>query len=146
MNSECAFCDPNELNWRTIEQDNEVRVFASLPRFRLDHVLVIPNRHITQIHELTPEESVAKDTKLGKIALKLDKGWGVMQYQKYEPLSPDGTVKQSHLHFHLFSRSAEDDLFPIPEPNNPAGLWPVTENERNSVLEFTEYLRNQLEG
>ncbi|HSW75196.1 MAG TPA: HIT family protein [Candidatus Saccharimonadales bacterium] len=116
---ECPFCNTVPLEKRTIRVGELCRSIVSVPRFQEGHCLVIPNRHITTVAELEPNESVEIMQELGRLSVALDKGYGTGIMQKYQPLQPDNGVKVSHLHFHVFPRLAEElRLFPVPEPNS----------------------------
>lgn len=135
----CAFCDPEELDWRTIRKDKNMRSLVSNPRFRLGQSLVIPNRHITRVGELEDDEAASIMKELGRLGLLLDRGFGSGVMQKYQPLQAENGIKVSHLHFHVFPRVLEEvGLFPVPEPNTFDGFNTVTPAE---ILETVEQLK-----
>jgi diadenosine tetraphosphate (Ap4A) HIT family hydrolase len=120
---DCAFCDPLSLEERTIRNVRHFLSIVSSPRFRPDHCLVVPERHVSMLFELEPEESAAIMSELGRLSMKLDQGYGTGVMQKYQPTQAENGIKMNHLHFHVFPRQEdESNLFPVPEPNSFEGF------------------------
>ncbi len=135
----CAFCDPEELDWRTIRRDDNMRSVVSNPSFRNGHSLVIPNRHIFRVEELEDQESASIMRELGRLGMLLDNGFGNGVMQKYQPLQAENGIKVSHLHFHVFPRFEDEvGLFPVPEPNSFDGF---TRQQPEEVLDMVEKLK-----
>jgi diadenosine tetraphosphate (Ap4A) HIT family hydrolase len=133
---DCAFCDRPNLEWRTIRSEELFTSFVSRPWFRKGHCLVIPNRHVVNPAELSPEESVAIMGELGRLSLKLDKGFGTGMMQKYQPLQAENGIKVNHLHFHVFPRiKNEPGLFPVPQPNTFDGFSVPSDDEVTAIAE-----------
>lgn len=126
----CAFCDKSELDWRTIRSEKLFTSFVSSPWFRENHVLVIPNRHVMTIDELDDGEGAAIMKEIGRLGAALDTGFGSGVMQKYQPLQTENGIKVSHLHFHVFPRTKEEEhLFPTPIPNSFDGfITPQTQD------------------
>lgn len=137
--NECAFCTPEQLDWRTITSDSFMRSFVSNPQFRPEQCLVIPNRHITEVGQLMQAEGAAIMHELGRLSTLLDRGFGTGIMQKFQPLQPDNGIKVSHLHFHVFPRIEEEvGLFPVPVPNTFEGFVQAAEED---IVNFAESLR-----
>ena len=120
----CDFCDPsNEMQERVIRESGTWQSIISNPTFRGNHALVMPRRHATEVGELMPDEVVAIWREVGRIASLIDVGFGYQVLQKFEPRKPDGSIKQSHLHFHVFPRLKDDGIFAIPEGNAESGFY-----------------------
>ena len=136
---DCAFCDTEQLGWRTIRAGELFVSFVSNPRFREGQCLVIPGRHITSPVEMTGEE--AKDVMLeaARLADELDQGFGSGIMQKFQPTQAENGIKMNHLHFHVFPRlEHEVGLFPVPEPNTFDGFHAA---EREDIITMAESLR-----
>lgn len=119
----CAFCDEQEIGWRTIRKTDHARSFVSNPRFREGQVLVVPNRHIITPAELENDEAAEIMMEIGRLGVLLDNGYGTGTMQKYQPLQAENGIKVSHLHFHVFPRlENEAGLFPVPDPNTFDGF------------------------
>jgi diadenosine tetraphosphate (Ap4A) HIT family hydrolase len=119
----CVFCEPQNLEPRIIRREALFTSFVSVPHFRDGQCLVIPNRHVTTIGELTIEEGGAIMVELGRLSALLDGGTGTGVMQKYQPLQAENGIKVHHLHFHVFPRlEAEEGLFPVPTPNSFDGF------------------------
>lgn len=126
----CVFCDKQSLEWRTIRTEELFTSFVSRPWFRQGHSLVIPNRHVINPAELSPQESAAIMGEIGRLLVKLDKGFGTGMMQKHQPLQAENGIKVNHLHFHVFPRiKDEPDLFPVPSPNTFDGFIVPSEEE-----------------
>lgn len=136
---DCTFCDKHSLNWRMIASDEVMTSFVSSPRFREGQCLVIPNRHIEHVTQLHEVEASSIMIELGRLAVKLDKGFGSGIMQKYQPLQTENGIKVDHLHFHVFPRIEDEaSLFPVPEPNNFDAFVRVSTDE---IIELAESLR-----
>ncbi len=109
--------------------------FVSRPWFREGQCLVVPTRHITTLAELTVEEAVVIMGELGRLSMLLDDGFGTGVMQKYQPLQADNGIKVSHLHFHVFPRTEDEALFPVPEPNSFAGFIMPPEDTVKALVE-----------
>lgn len=137
---DCAFCNPEELDWRTVRHSEFSRSFVSNPRFRSGQVLVIPNRHITEVGELTLEEGGDILLELGRLAAKLDGGFGSGIMQKFQPLQSENGIKMNHLHLHVFPRLENErgQLFPVPVPNDFDGFARASNEE---IVQLAEALK-----
>lgn len=135
----CAFCEPQNLEWRTIIGHELFISFVSNPRFREGQCLVVPTRHITSASELNEPEATSIMLELGRLSHKLDRGFGSGIMQKYQPLQAENGVKMNHLHFHVFPRLEEESgLFPTPQPNSFDGFVRASNVE---IAELAESLR-----
>lgn len=131
---DCPFC-AKEFIARTLHTSELMSSFVSRPWFRDGHCLVIPNRHVTTISELTPKESQEIMGEIGRLSAILDNGFGTGVMQKYQPLQAENGIKVHHLHFHVFPRREEEsDLFPAPQPNDFTGFSLPTDQQIKSVL------------
>lgn len=135
----CDFCERDHLGWRTIQSDDFITSFVSVPRFRPGHCLVIPNRHIITPSEFNPQESVAIMGEIGRLMFLLDQGFGAGFMQKYQPTQQENHIRREHFHVHVFPRiKNEEGLFPVPDPNSFEGFEYPTEEE---VLDYVELLK-----
>jgi diadenosine tetraphosphate (Ap4A) HIT family hydrolase len=134
-NKECAFCDHANLEEQIIRLGSHSLSVISNPRFRPGQSLVIPNRHVTTVAELNPDESTEVMAELGRLSLVLDEGFGTGIMQKYQPRQAENGIKVNHLHFHVFPRHEEEtNLFPTPEPNDFTGFSIPSDDEVNYYL------------
>lgn len=139
----CAFCTIDQEPERIITLNELFVSFVSNPSFRDRQCLVVPRRHITQIHELQPTEAAALFGEVGRVGMLLDTGHGTGVMQKYQPTQPENGIKVSHLHVHVFPRHAEEEtLFPVPTPNTFAGF---THLPPEMTADIAKSLRPQLE-
>ncbi|MFZ2803930.1 MAG: HIT family protein [Patescibacteria group bacterium] len=56
---ECALCTAQEEGYRIVYKDEYVVVMVVREPMKLGHVMVLPIRHVREVGELTPVESVA---------------------------------------------------------------------------------------
>jgi diadenosine tetraphosphate (Ap4A) HIT family hydrolase len=133
----CPFCDRPNLASRTIRSQQAFSSFVSDPWFRAGQCLVIPNRHVTTLADLTAQEGAAIMTELGRLSDRLDTGYGYGIMQKYQPRQPDNGIKVSHLHFHVFPRFDYEAklLFPVPEPNSFDGFSRPSDEEVAALVQ-----------
>lgn len=129
----CAFC-VKEFSARVLYENELISSFISRPWFRNEHCLVIPNRHITTIKDLTPHEGQDIMREIGRLSGLLDSGFGTGVMQKYQPLQTENGIKVNHLHFHVFPRlEKEPSLFPVPQPNDFTGFSLPTDKQIESI-------------
>ncbi len=116
---ECPFChiESENISPRVIKLGQFSYSIVSSPWIRSGHCLVIPRRHITNIAELIDPEAIEIYRELGRIGSLVDAGFGNEVRQKYAPMTPDGEIKHSHLHFHVIPRNRGDGVF-IQLPEN----------------------------
>lgn len=116
---ECLFCDPKDprIKGRIIKLGAFSYSLVSSPWMRQDHCLAIPYRHVISPNQLTGREAAEMIIELGRIGERIDTGYGYEIRQKFAPMTPDGKVKQSHLHFHVIPRAQTDGVF-AELPNN----------------------------
>lgn len=135
----CAFCDPVDMDWRTIKKGKSSRSFVSNPSFRRGQCLVIPNRHVTRLEELNESEASEIIVELGRLAGLLDEGFGSGVMQKFQPTQAENGIKVNHLHFHVFPRiEDEQGLFPVPDPNSFDGF---ADTGRSEIINLAESLK-----
>lgn len=109
-NPECPFCDIGE---RVIVENEHANLFLSNPRKVEAHVLVTPKRHIEMPWETTNEEllSIFGLINVAQIRLADAYGGGVDVRQNFRPFMKQGRIKVNHLHYHVYPRTNEDELF-----------------------------------
>lgn len=107
---ECPFCDMGE---RVIIENEHANLFLSNPRKVEAHVLVAPKRHIELPWETTDDELVAIFGLINIARQRLAKeyGGGVDVRQNYRPFMKQGRIKVDHLHYHVYPRTNEDELY-----------------------------------
>lgn len=136
---ECLFCHPEDsrIKQRIIKLGVFSYSLVSRPWMREDHCLAIPYRHVVSPDQLTGEEVAEMVIELGRIGALTDTGYGYEVRQKYAPTTPDDTVKQSHLHFHVIPRLQSDGVF-AKSPNNSFDDFVIPSDEQIAAcLEIT---------
>lgn len=136
----CPFCnlDNPELSTRIIKRGKFSYSLVSKHWMKPNHCLTIPYRHITQASELTTEEAAEIILELGRCGSLIDMGYGYELRQKYAPATPDGEVKQSHLHFHVIPRTQNDGVFAELENNSFDGFVLATPKQISSCLHIVQ--------
>lgn len=135
----CAFCTPEEIEWRTIREGELFVSFVSKPWFREKHCLVVPKRHIDTPSDIQTDEGTEIMGELARLSGLLDEGFGTGIMQKYQPTQAENGIKVHHTHFHIFPR-LEDEvmLFPVPEGNSFDGFYTPTDEQ---VLAIADSLK-----
>lgn len=116
----CTFCHHDDnLKNRIIEQTRDFTAFMSNPRFRQNHLIVVPSGHYETIYD-APEKTLGKIMgEVGLLLNSIDEGYGTMMVQKFQPLQAENGIKMNHLHFHAWPRTFEDEmngvLMPAPQ-------------------------------
>ena len=146
---DCAFCQPNEdLNTRIINRGKGIFTFLSNPRFRRNHLLVVPEVHYVG------EDAMNSDV-LGKIMYEakswanvVDFGYGAVVTQKSQPRQPENGVKVNHAHFHVWPRTKQDEQngIVIPAPQSFDDFFvPSNEKERTELNEDIQRNKRELQ-
>ncbi len=127
----CPFCDLNnaDIAGRIIKMGECSYSIVSKHWMKPNHCLVIPYRHIQDASQLTSAEAAELILELGRIGKLIDQGYGYELRQKYAPKTPDGEVKQSHLHFHVIPRTQADGVFAELIDNSFVGFVLATDEE-----------------
>lgn len=102
--SECTFCkiinneEPHEL----IYQDGLVTAFKDHHPAAPIHLLIVPNKHITSVNEIQPEdETIIGHMFLVAKKLAAERGIATSGYRLIVNTGPDAGQAVFHLHLHL---------------------------------------------
>jgi len=102
--SDCIFCKiiSGEIPSQKLYQDELVTAFRDIRPVAPTHVLVIPNKHIPSVNEVTPED----ETMLGHIysvarQLAVQEGIQEQGYRLIVNTGPHAGQEVYHLHLHL---------------------------------------------
>jgi len=122
-NYDCPFCRivrGNPLDGYTLQEDvvyydDYVTAFISLHWWQNNpgHVLVIPNRHIENIYDLTPEIAVYVQECARQVALAFKEAYGCDGTSTRQHNEPAGYQDVWHYHLHVFPRYYDDQLYEL---------------------------------
>ncbi|MBU0511166.1 MAG: histidine triad nucleotide-binding protein [Chloroflexi bacterium] len=106
--TDCIFCKiiAGDIPSEKVYSDELVTAFRDINPAAPTHILIIPNRHIASINELTPEDeqlaghlfSIAK-------TLAVQEGIAESGYRLIINTGPDSGQEVFHLHLHLLGGS-----------------------------------------
>jgi diadenosine tetraphosphate (Ap4A) HIT family hydrolase len=112
MKDICPFCDISKEEI-VLKESAHAFVILSNPRVMEGHLLVIPKRHVLNINKLRKEEWQEITDLLvefeNKILEKLSSGCDIRQH--FKPFAKGTGTHVDHLHFHLFPRNLNDQLY-----------------------------------
>lgn len=120
----CTFCHPDDdLESRIINRTGDFTTYVSKPRFRYNHVIIVPSIHVEKMSELASKERRhILGNIMAEIALMadiIDSGRGTIIVQKFQPLQAENGIKMNHLHVHAWPRTPQDEedsvLIPAPQ-------------------------------
>jgi ATP adenylyltransferase len=135
---ECPFCNLGE---RILLENEHANLFLSNPRKVEGHVLVTPKQHVEKPWEMGDEELIAVFSliKIAQHKLIAEFGAGVDLKQNYRPFMKQGRVKVDHIHYHVYPRTNEDELYQQVERHETPLFVDLSEDEetRTSNL-FTQ--------
>lgn len=137
--NECPFCN---LGDRVILDNTYANMFASNPRKVEGHVLVTPERHIEKPWEVSSEELLAIFG-LVRIAQKIladEYDGGVDTVQNYRPFMAQDGIKTNHLHYHVYPRAEEDELWQAAEKQERELFRELSDDE---LLKIKELFKQQ---
>jgi histidine triad (HIT) family protein len=102
--TDCIFCKiiAGEIPSTQVYNDDQVTAFRDINPASPTHVLIIPNKHIASVNELTSEDevlvghlfTVAKD-------IAIQEGIAESGYRLIINTGPDGRQEVFHIHLHL---------------------------------------------
>jgi len=98
MNNQCELCNSQKEEYRLISQSSKVFCIANREMIRPGHVMILPKRHVTALHNLNAEESEEVLQMIGKTITKLKETYNE------DPivfLNTGSHSTQAHLHFHI---------------------------------------------
>lgn len=128
----CNFCHPENLGDRVFHQTDEFTSFVSEPRFRRNHLLVVPSDHYESMDQV-PERPLGRIMAEAAILASLvDYGYGTIIIQKFQPLQAENGIKMNHMHVHVWPRTKADELnhtlMPAPQSFDDF-ISPLTDEE-----------------
>jgi histidine triad (HIT) family protein len=104
MTDSCIFCKivSNEAKATIVYQDEQVTAFRDIHPVAPTHILIVTNRHIESVNQLTAEDEALIGhvlTTAGRLAKQ--KGIDQSGYRLITNTGVDGGQSVYHLHFHL---------------------------------------------
>ena len=102
--TDCIFCKivAGEIPSTQVYADEQVTAFRDINPAAPVHVLIIPNRHIASVNDLTPEDAPLMGHLLGIARqIALQEGIAESGYRLIINTGPDGGQEVDHLHLHL---------------------------------------------
>lgn len=137
---ECRFCKINPEKTVIICLKDHVKVVLSNPRLMPGHLLVIPNRHVLNLSELSDlERKELFDTSIdfqSKIATIMKSGCDIRQ--NFRPFMKEGTIKVDHVHMHILPRMLYDELYNNCEQYETAMYSELLSEEKDNILKKLE--------
>jgi histidine triad (HIT) family protein len=104
MNDDCLFCKivAGEIPSEKVYEDQRVTAFRDINPVAPTHILIVPNKHIASVNELTPDDE-ALVGHLFTTAKELAQQEGIAEsgYRLIINTGPDGGQEVYHLHLHL---------------------------------------------
>ena len=123
----CNLATKTSINTFNIYEDTLFSVILDKAPFNEGHLVILPKRHITELHELTIDETNKLMKLINKMTILLNKVYepdGVTLYQSSGKLND-----LNHLHFHLIPRYDEDEV---------GSLWPASKYCASLTLKETQ--------
>ncbi len=133
---DCPFC---QLGPRVLRENENANLFLSDPRKVKGHFLVTPKRHVEAPWELNEEELKNIFELVFLVQEKLTKEFGGSDLkQNCRPFMKQGRIKVDHVHYHVYPRSMEDELYQRVERFETELFSALTEDERKAMIELLE--------
>jgi histidine triad (HIT) family protein len=101
--ADCLFCRivAGEIPSEQVLADDEVIAFRDIAPRAPTHVLVVPRRHVTDVHALSDADAGLLDSLFQAIRRIADDAGLESGYRVVTNVGPDAGQSVSHLHFHL---------------------------------------------
>jgi diadenosine tetraphosphate (Ap4A) HIT family hydrolase len=134
----CPFCNLDSQAERVIRYGELTTTLLSNPRLTPGHTLVVPNRHIERIAELTDEELLEVYGQIKAITAKLLDGFaaGVDVWTKTRPRIAENEIRVDHLHFHVIPSHPGDEHYDSALRWTSDRFSPLPAKERSEMLEL----------
>lgn len=133
---ECPFC---HLDDRVLKENKSANLFLSDPRKVSGHFLVTPKRHVELPWELKKEEMADIFELVFLIQERLVKKYGGSDIrQNCRPFMKQGRIKVDHVHYHVYPRSPEDELFQRVERFELDLFKSLSDEERELMVRLLE--------
>lgn len=132
---ECPFCN---LEDRSLKENKYAKLFLSNPRKIEGHFLVVPKRHIEKPWEMTEEELVCVFELVHFIQKRIVETMrgGCDIRENYRPFMKQGNIKVDHIHYHVYPRQNEDELFQRVEKFEREMFVPLPIEEKERILKL----------
>lgn len=102
MVKRCPFCEIYRTQDRIIEQRDNFYVVLSNPRRVEGHILIIANRHVKMLDELTTHEWMElMQTTADYIKKAIEFAGGAHYSHNFQPWRPNSKYKVEHFHQHV---------------------------------------------
>ncbi len=101
---DCIFCKivSDELPADKVYQDEWVTAFRDIHPLAPTHILIIPNKHLTNTNDLTPDQAGLAGRMLTLVPeLARKEGIAESGYRLIMNTGPDGKREVMHMHMHL---------------------------------------------
>ncbi|USN97048.1 MAG: HIT domain-containing protein [Candidatus Nomurabacteria bacterium] len=145
---DCAFCQPDDSMKNLIVNRGDGFIsFFSKPRFRRNHLLVVPDEHYTVASKMGAALLGRIVYEAESLADVVDFGYGSVVTQKSQPLQKENGIKMDHVHFHVWPRTKQDEkngvVIPAPQsfddffiPSNEAEMKELDDDIQRNKREF----------
>jgi len=110
--SDCIFCKivAGEIPSHKVFENDAVFAFLDIAPLAEAHTLLVPRRHVTQLDQLTADESAAIGAVLPKLAAAVQKITGAAGYNILQNNGECAGQVVMHVHFHIIPRNGADGL------------------------------------
>ncbi|MGB1090675.1 MAG: histidine triad nucleotide-binding protein [Oceanobacter sp.] len=105
--SDCIFCKivAGEIPAKVVYEDDDMLAFHDIAPKADTHLLLIPKRHIVNLHDLQDTDTALIGTMLQR-ASQITKDMGLTGFRTITNTGKEGGQEVFHLHFHLLGGSA----------------------------------------
>ena len=113
MESDCLFCKivAGKIPCYKIYENDDVLAFLDLFPAAKGHVLMIPKKHATYLHEMSEEDAGKVFSNLPKVGKAVIDVLGVPAYNVMQNNGKESGQYVFHVHFHFLPRTEGDKLF-----------------------------------
>ena len=131
----CPFCSLQE---RVLRENEQASLFLSNPRKVEGHFLVTPKRHVEKPWELTGKElqAIFELIFFAQKILSISFHGGSDIRQNYRPFMKQSRIKIDHVHYHVYPRQLEDNLYQKVERHETEMFTELTDEERQKMAEL----------
>jgi histidine triad (HIT) family protein len=113
--ADCVFCRivTTELPARVVRVDDATTAFLDMRQPRAGHVLVVPNRHVENVFELTDADGAAVMTATREVARAVRSAFEPEGLSLWQSNGAAAFQEVPHFHMHVMPRWEEDGLLRI---------------------------------
>ncbi|OGZ33537.1 MAG: hypothetical protein A2Y98_01220 [Candidatus Portnoybacteria bacterium RBG_19FT_COMBO_36_7] len=114
----CVFCEAKNKKLQKIAEIGTIEIWYPNSPVIMEHVILIPSRHVEKIEELSDQEAKDLIVAVRKIVNSFKKLYNTDGFNLFTNEGQSAGQHIRHIHFHYFGRSKNEKISPLEILNN----------------------------